>query len=237
MKKLFYVITIIFSFILVGCIDCTQYITLDNNDNIHSIMIFELEKSMIDKINDMLGGSLINYSEILSELESSALENYPRNFKISKIINSQKIGLCIGGLINSRYALDNTLIPIRNGNKFVYKIYDTTTGIYDIYEMIDNAKDLGELLKDLYDTSIDELSKDDRKFYYGLINIIENIDEIKSMTIRLIISKKYIPSISKVYLYSSYSYNKRNISFFDLKDSFMFEIPIIHNMDTFIIEL
>ena len=195
MKKLF--ISILFSLFFVSCLDYTQYVTIDDKDNISVIAIITISKSMIDLAalsegyEDGVPDSF--YNEILSDMENGVKESYPRNFKFKRINNDNEIGLYINGVVKGKdlKESDSNLLPVRTGNKFIFTPFNNS-------ENFDNSENTEE---------------------YS-----EYASMFSSMKIKLIVSKNYIPTISSCYI-SSYD-ELKDISVYDLKDSFLIEIPI-----------
>ena len=189
MKKLF--ISILFSLFFISCLDYTQYVTIDDNDNISVIAIATVAKSMIE-LAALSEGYEDNvpdryYDEILSDMEKEAKSSYPRNFKFKRINNDNEVGLYINGTVKKSDLKDSDsyLLPIRTGNKFMFTPFDNS----------ENTSEYNE--------------------YSSMLS---------SMKMKLIVSKSYIPTISACYI-SSYD-ELRNINVYDLKDSFLIELPI-----------
>ncbi len=189
MKKLF--ISILFSLFFISCLDYTQYVTIDENDNISVIAIATVAKSMIE-LAALSEGYEDNvpdryYDEILSDMEKEAKSSYPRNFKFKRINNDNEVGLYINGTVKKSDLKDSDsyLLPIRTGNKFMFTPFDNS----------ENTNEYNE--------------------YSSMLS---------SMKMKLIVSKSYIPTISSCYI-SSYD-ELRNINVYDLKDSFLIELPI-----------
>ena len=189
MKKLF--ISILFSLFFISCLDYTQYVTIDGNDNISVIAIATVAKSMIE-LAALSEGYEDNvpdryYDEILSDMEKEAKSSYPRNFKFKRINNDNEIGLYINGTVKKGDLKDSDsyLLPVRTGNKFMFTPFDNS----------ENTSEYNE--------------------YSSMLS---------SMKMKLIVSKSYIPTISACYI-SSYD-ELRNINVYDLKDSFLIELPI-----------
>ena len=191
MKKLF--ISILFSLFFISCLDYTQYVTIDDNDNISVIAIATVAKSMIE-LAALSEGYEDNvpdryYDEILSDMEKEAKSSYPRNFKFKRINNDNEVGLYINGTVKKSDLKDSDsyLLPIRTGNKFMFTPFDNSEN--------ENTSEYNE--------------------YSSMLS---------SMKMKLIVSKSYIPTISSCYI-SSYD-ELRNINVYDLKDSFLIELPI-----------
>ncbi|WP_028329473.1 hypothetical protein [Brachyspira alvinipulli] len=189
MKKLF--ISILFSLFFISCLDYTQYVTIDENDNISVIAIATISKSMIELAALSEGYEdtvpVRYYDEILSDMEKEAKSSYPRNFKFKRINNDNEIGLYINGTVKKSDLKDSDsyLLPVRTGNKFMFTPFDNS----------ENTSEYNE--------------------YSSMLS---------SMKMKLIVSKSYIPTISACYI-SSYD-ELRNINVYDLKDSFLIELPI-----------
>lgn len=195
MKKI--LICFIFSLFFISCLDYTQYVTIDDDKNITVVAIATMSKSILElgaySEGYENGVPDYYYDDLLREMESSARESYLRNFKFKKINNDNEIGLYINGVINeNKLTEDNSsLVPIRDGNKFIFTPF--------------NYSD---------DTS-------DYKEYASMFS---------SLKMKLIVSKSYIPSISSCYL-SSYD-EVKDVNVYDLRDSFLIEIPMYSGIDS-----
>ncbi|WP_300377821.1 hypothetical protein [Brachyspira sp.] len=193
MKKI--LISLFLSLFFIGCLDYTQYVTVDGNKNITVVAIVTMSKSLVELAASSEGNENTipdyYYDDILREMEDEARNNYPRNFKFKKINNENEIGIYINGVIKLDDLTEDysSLVPIKDGNKFIFNAYD----YYDI--------------------------KDDYSEYSSILS---------SMKMKLIISKDYIPRISSCYL-SSYD-EVKDINVYDLKDSFLIELPMVYGI-------
>ena len=110
----------------VSCLDYTQYVTMDENKNITVVAIVTVSKSLIELAaysegyEDGVPDSY--YKDILKDMESEAKASYPRNFKFKHINNDNEIGLYVNGVLKEKDITedDNSLLPVRNGNKFSF---------------------------------------------------------------------------------------------------------------------
>ena len=195
MKKIIF--PLIFSLFFMGCLDYTQYVTVDDNNNITVVAIATMSKSLVELAAYSEGHENgipdYYYDDILKEMENEARNSYPRNFKFKKINNDTEVGLYINGVLNVNNLTedDSSLVPIKEGNKFIFTPYDYSDG------------------------------KDNYSEYASMFS---------SMKMKLIVSKAYIPNVSSCYL-SSYD-GVKDVNVYDLKDSFLIELPMLSGIDS-----
>ncbi|MCZ9940125.1 hypothetical protein [Brachyspira hyodysenteriae] len=140
MKKLIF--SLIISLFFISCLDCTQYVTVDENENITVVAIVTVSKSLIELAAYSEGYENgvpdYYYEEILRDMENEAKTSYPRNFKFKYINNDNEIGLYINGIVKESYLTedDNSLLPVRDGNRFTFTpfTYSENTSEYKEYE-------------------------------------------------------------------------------------------------------
>ncbi|MEI0526239.1 hypothetical protein R4K54_09970 [Brachyspira murdochii] len=138
MKKIIPVL--LFSLLFIGCLDYTQYVTIDNDKNITVVAIVTMSKSLVelaaysegyeDGVPDYY------YEDILRDMESEARSSYPRNFKFRQINNDNEIGLYINGIVKAQDLTedDSSLVPVRSGNKFMFTPFNYSENSQDYSE-------------------------------------------------------------------------------------------------------
>ncbi|MCZ9840355.1 hypothetical protein OFR22_11875 [Brachyspira hyodysenteriae] len=139
MKKIIF--SLLISLFFISCLDFTQYITIDENENITVVLIGTISKSLVELAAYSEGYENgvpdYYYEEILRDMESEARTSYPRNFKFKRINNDNEIGLYINGIVkgNDVTEYDNSLLPVRDGNRFIFTPpYFENTSEYQEYE-------------------------------------------------------------------------------------------------------
>ncbi|ASJ22336.1 hypothetical protein [Brachyspira hampsonii] len=143
------ILTLFLSLFFVSCLDYTQYVTIDEDKNVTVVAIVTISKSLIELAAYSEGYENgvpdYYYEEILKDMENEARGSYPRNFKFKHINNDNEIGLYVNGIIKERDVTEdiNSLLPIRNGNKFLFmpfKDYQNTSEYREYESMYSSMK-------------------------------------------------------------------------------------------------
>lgn len=138
MKKI--IVCLIFSLFFISCLDYTQYVTIDEDENITVVAIITISKSLIELAAYSEGYEEgvpdSYYKDILIDMESEAKSSYPRNFKFKHINNDNEIGLYINGVLKKANITedDSSLVPVRTGNKFVFTPFRNSNNSTDEYD-------------------------------------------------------------------------------------------------------
>ena len=182
---------------LTGCIDIVQHITRKSDGTEQNTISITVAKAMIEMASAMQGEPSVNYDALFNEFNTSDMDEYEQfGAKITKI-NDQ---------VNAGYLIDMNLN---------YKDKDVLKAI--------NAED------------IDFIPKYEKKKMTIYVGSLQDDDSSKSdnemaqlflatSKYRLLVSKSCLPSISKVLLKEAK--NSTEISWFDLYDEYMIDIPM-----------
>lgn len=136
------ILSIFLCLFFVSCLDYTQYVTVDENRNVTVVAIVTVSKSLIELAAYSEGYENgvpdYYYEDILRDMENEAKTSYPRNFKFKYINNDNEIGLYVNGVLKESDITedDNSLLPVRNGNKFLFTPFKDSenTSEYKEYE-------------------------------------------------------------------------------------------------------
>ena len=182
---------------LTGCIDIVQHITRKSDGTEQNTISITVAKAMIEMASAMQGEPSVNYDALFNEFNTSDMEEYEQfGAKITKI-NDQ---------VNAGYLIDMNLN---------YKDKDVLKAINA--EDIDFIPKYGKKKMTIYVGSLqdDDSSKSDNEMAQLFL---------ATSKYRLLVSKSCLPSISKVLLKEAK--NSTEISWFDLYDEYMIDIPM-----------
>ena len=182
---------------LTGCIDIVQHITRKSDGTEQNTISITVAKSMIEMASAMQGEPSVNYDALFNEFNTSDMDEYEQfGAKITKINDQVNAGYLID--MNLNYKDKNTLKAINAQDiDFIPKYEKKKMTIY---------------VGSLHD---DDSSKSDNEMAQLFL---------ATSKYRLLVSKSCLPSISKVLLKEAK--NSTEISWFDLYDEYMIDIPM-----------
>lgn len=182
---------------LTGCIDIVQHITRKSDGTEQNTISITVAKAMIEMASAMQGEPSVNYDALFNEFNTSDMDEYEQfGAKITKINDQVNAGYLID--MNLNYKDKNTLKAINVQDiDFIPKYEKKKMTIY-----------VGSLQDD-------DSSKSDNEMAQLFL---------ATSKYRLLVSKSCLPSISKVLLKEAK--NSTEISWFDLYDEYMIDIPM-----------
>ena len=187
---------------LTGCIDIIQHVTLRNDGTHQNTISITAAKAMVEMAAAMQGNSSVNYDDFFAEFNVSdveEMEEYEQfGAKITKINDQVNAGYLID--MNLNYKDKNTLKAINTADSdFIPKYAKKKMTIY-----------VGSLQQD----------GDCSQTNDEMVQLF-----LATSKYRLLVSKSCMPSISKVILKESKK--STEVSYLDLYDEYLIDIPII----------
>ena len=184
---------------LTGCIDIVQHVTRKSDGTDQNTISITVAKAILEMAAAMQNNAPVNYDELFSEFSTSDMQEYEQfGAKITKINDQVTVGYLID--INLNYKNKDILKAINAEDiDFIPKYAKKKMSIY-----------VGSLQGD------DSSQTDNEMFQLFLA----------ASKYRLLVSKSCMPSISKVIL--KRSKKTTEVSYLDLYDEYLIEIPIMH---------
>ena len=183
---------------LTGCIDIVQHITRKSDGTDQNTISLTIAKAMLEMAASMQGNSSVNYDELFTEFNASDMKEYEQfGAKITKINDQVNVGYLIDMNINYK---DKDILKAINAEDidFIPKYTKKKMTIYVGSLQDDDSSQTGNEMAQLF---------------------------LATSKYRLLISKSCMPSISKVILKESKK--STEISYLDLYDEYLIEIPIM----------
>ena len=183
---------------LTGCIDIVQHITRKSDGTDQNTISLTIAKAMLEMATSMQGNSSVNYDELFTEFNASDMKEYEQfGAKITKINDQVNVGYLIDMNINYK---DKDILKAINAEDidFIPKYTKKKMTIYVGSLQDDDSSQTGNEMAQLF---------------------------LATSKYRLLISKSCMPSISKVILKESKK--STEISYLDLYDEYLIEIPIM----------
>ena len=183
---------------LTGCIDIVQHITRKSDGTDQNTISLTIAKAMLEMAASMQGNSSVNYDELFTEFNASDMKEYEQfGAKITKINDQVNVGYLIDMNINYK---DKDILKAINAEDidFIPKYTKKKMTIYAGSLQDDDSSQTGNEMAQLF---------------------------LATSKYRLLISKSCMPSISKVILKESKK--STEISYLDLYDEYLIEIPIM----------
>ena len=183
---------------LTGCIDIVQHITRKSDGTDQNTISLTIAKAMLEMAASMQGNSSVNYDELFTEFNASDMKEYEQfGAKITKINDQVNVGYLIDMNINYK---DKDILKAINAEDidFIPQYTKKKMTIYVGSLQDDDSSQTGNEMAQLF---------------------------LATSKYRLLISKSCMPSISKVILKESKK--STEISYLDLYDEYLIEIPIM----------